>query len=72
NPPGESVAMAADLRASAVAERGGVAERRLDRLVNPRVSGLPAFLVGKPGVSSGMMITQYVASSLARENRQLA
>ncbi len=72
NPHGESVAMAADLLAIAVAELGGVAERRLDRLVNPLVSGLPAFLVGKPGVNSGMMITQYVAASLAGENRQLA
>ncbi|WP_336118051.1 aromatic amino acid lyase, partial [Klebsiella pneumoniae] len=53
NPHGESVAMAADLLAIAVAELGGVAERRLDRLVNPLVSGLPAFLVGKPGVNSG-------------------
>ena len=36
------------------------------------LAGLPAFLVGKPGVNSGMMITQYVAASLAGENRQLA
>ena len=41
--------MAADLLAIAVAELGGIAERRLDRLVNPLVSGLPAFLVSRPG-----------------------
>ncbi|WP_271409585.1 HAL/PAL/TAL family ammonia-lyase [Pseudomonas sp. Q1-7] len=72
NPHGESVAMAADLLTIAVAELGGIAERRLDRLVNPLVSGLPAFLVSQPGVNSGMMIAQYVAAALTGENRQLA
>lgn len=72
NPHGESVAMAADQLAIALAELGSVAERRLDRLINPLVSGLPAFLVAKPGVNSGMMIAQYVAASLCGENRQLA
>ncbi|ORM70385.1 histidine ammonia-lyase [Pantoea wallisii] len=72
NPHGESVAMAADLLAIAMAEVGSIAERRLDRLVNPLVSGLPAFLVAQPGVNSGMMIAQYVAAALCAENRQLA
>ncbi|MFS2223377.1 HAL/PAL/TAL family ammonia-lyase [Pantoea sp. B65] len=72
NPHGESVAMAADLLAMALAEIGSVAERRIDRLINPLVSGLPAFLVAQPGVNSGMMIAQYVAASLCGENRQLA
>lgn len=72
NPHGQSVAMAADLLAIALAEVGSIAERRLDRLVNPLVSGLPAFLVAEPGVNSGMMIAQYVAASLCAENRQLA
>jgi len=72
NPHGQSVAMAADLLAVAIAEIGSIAERRLDRLVNPHVSGLPAFLVAEPGVNSGMMIVQYVAASLCAENRQLA
>ncbi|KPY95109.1 Histidine ammonia-lyase [Pseudomonas tremae] len=72
NPHGQSVAMAADLLCMAMAELGSIAERRLDRLVNPLVSGLPAFLVSQPGVNSGMMIVQYVAASLCAENRQLA
>ncbi len=72
NPHGESVAMAADLLRIAVAELSGVAERRLDRLINPLVSGLPAFLVTEPGVNSGLMIAQYTAASLAGENRRLA
>jgi histidine ammonia-lyase len=49
-----------------------VAERRLDRLVNPVLSGLPAFLVAEPGVNSGLMIAQYTAASLVGENRRLA
>jgi histidine ammonia-lyase len=72
NPHGQSVAFAADLLAIAVAEIGAIAERRLDRLINPQVSGLPAFLVSQPGVNSGMMIVQYVAASLCAENRQLS
>ena len=72
NPHGQSVALAADMLAIAMAEIGSVAERRLDRLVNPHVSGLPAFLVSNPGVNSGMMIVQYVAASLCGQNRQLA
>ncbi|HIE9247399.1 TPA: HAL/PAL/TAL family ammonia-lyase [Klebsiella variicola subsp. variicola] len=72
HPHGESVAMACDLLAIAMAELGAIAERRLDRLVNPLVSGLPAFLVARPGVNSGMMIAQYVAASLCAENKQLA
>lgn len=72
NPHGQSVAMAADVLCMAMAELGSIAERRLDRLINPLVSGLPAFLVSQPGVNSGMMIVQYVAASLCAENRQLA
>lgn len=72
NPHGESVAMAADLLRIALAELGGLAERRLDRLINPLVSNLPAFLVADPGVNSGLMIAQYTAASLAAENRRLA
>ncbi|SEE34456.1 histidine ammonia-lyase [Pseudomonas deceptionensis] len=72
NPHGQSVALAADMLAIAMAEIGSIAERRLDRLINPHVSGLPAFLVSQPGVNSGMMIVQYVAASLCAQNRQLA
>jgi histidine ammonia-lyase len=71
HPHGQSMAFAADLLAIAVAELGSAAERRLDRLVNPLVSGLPPFLVAKSGVNSGMMIAQYAAASLAAENRIL-
>jgi len=72
HPHGQSVAMAVDLTAIAVAELGSIAERRIDRLLNPATSGLPAFLVKQPGVNSGLMIVQYVAASLAAENKRLS
>jgi histidine ammonia-lyase len=72
HPHGQSLAMAMDLLAIASAELGSVAERRLDRLINPAVSDLPAFLVREVGVNSGMMIAQYTAASLAAENKLLA
>ncbi|CDG82395.1 HAL/PAL/TAL family ammonia-lyase [Janthinobacterium agaricidamnosum] len=72
NPHGQSMAFAADLLSIALAELGGVAERRIDRLVNPLVSGLPAFLVENSGLNSGLMIVQYVAASLVAENKVLS
>ena len=71
HPHGQSMAFAADLLAIAVAELGSAAERRIDRLVNPLVSGLPAFLARDAGVNSGLMNLQGAASSLAAENRIL-
>lgn len=72
NPHGQSLAMAMDMLAISVAELGSVAERRLDRLVNPAVSDLPPFLVKESGVNSGMMIAQYTAASLVAENKLLS
>ena len=72
NPHGEPLTLAVDWLAIALAELGGVSERRLDRLVNPLVSGLPAFLIAESGVNSGLMIVQYVSASLASENKILA
>jgi histidine ammonia-lyase len=66
------LAMALDSLGVAVAHLGMIAERRLDRLVNPLVSGLPPFLAGEAGVSSGFMIAQYSAAALVGENRRLA
>lgn len=65
------VALALDGLAMAAAHLGMISERRLDRLVNPMVSGLPAFLASDPGVTSGFMIAQYSAASLVVENRRL-
>jgi len=70
---GQSLAFALDALAMAVAELANIAERRLERLVNPSLSeGLPAFLTADGGLNSGFMIPQYVAASLVSENKVLA
>jgi len=66
------LAIALDGLSIAVAHLGMMSERRLDRMVNPLVRGLPPFLAAEPGVSSGVMIAQYTASALVSENRRLA
>jgi histidine ammonia-lyase len=69
---GQSLAFALDALAMAVAELANIAERRIERLVNPHLSdGLPAFLTGDGGLNSGFMIPQYVAASLVSENKVL-
>ncbi|HEY1419290.1 MAG TPA: histidine ammonia-lyase [Candidatus Dormibacteraeota bacterium] len=70
---GEPLAFAADFLAIAAAEVGSIAERRVDRLLDPhRSEGLPAFLADEPGVNSGLMVAQYTAAALVAENRRLA
>ena len=68
---GQPVALAMDFMAIAVAELGSIAERRIERLVNPSLSGLPPFLVKEGGLNSGLMIAQYTAASLVSENKVL-
>jgi histidine ammonia-lyase len=69
---GEPVAIAADVLTIAVAELGGISERRTERLVNPTLSGLPAFLTEDGGLRSGFMIAHVTAAALASENKSLA
>jgi histidine ammonia-lyase len=69
---GQPVALALDFMAIAVAEMANIAERRIERLVNPMLSGLPAFLVNDGGLNSGFMIAQYTAAALVSENKVLA
>ncbi|WP_264481693.1 HAL/PAL/TAL family ammonia-lyase [Acidisoma cellulosilyticum] len=66
------LALALDALAPAAAELAAISERRTDRLVNPLVSGLPAFLAAEGGVFSGYMIAQYTAAALVAENRRLS
>ena len=68
----EPVAFAADIIALAVCEIGALAERRIAMLVDPALSGLPAFLTPKPGLNSGFMIAQVTAAALVSENKQRA
>jgi histidine ammonia-lyase len=68
----EPVAFAADMIALTVCEIGSLAERRVAMLVDPALSGLPAFLCPKPGLNSGFMIPQVTAAALVSENKQRA
>jgi histidine ammonia-lyase len=68
----EPVAFAADMMAMAICEIGSLAERRIAMLVDPNLSGLPAFLTPKPGLNSGFMIAQVTAAALVSENKQRA
>ncbi len=68
----EPVAFAADMIALAVCEIGSIAERRIAMLVDPALSGLPAFLTPRPGLHSGFMIPQVTAAALVSENKQMA
>jgi histidine ammonia-lyase len=67
----EPVAFAADILALACAEIGSIAERRVALLVDPKMSGLPAFLALDSGVNSGFMMAQVTAAALVAENRML-
>lgn len=69
---GEPIAFAMDFLCIAMAELGNIAERRVERLVNPQLNDLPPFLSPAPGLQSGAMIMQYVAASLVSENKTLA
>jgi histidine ammonia-lyase len=69
---GAPLGYALDYAAVALADLASISERRLERLVNPDLSGLPAFLAPNPGLSSGYMILQVMAASLVSENKILA
>lgn len=69
---GAAMGLAMDQLAIALAELASISERRIDRMVNPLVNNLPAFLAGASGVESGFMIAQYTAVALVAQNRRLA
>ncbi len=69
---GQPMALPFDFLGIAISEIANVSERRIERLVNPQLSGLPAFLTTKGGLHSGFMIAQYAAAALVSENKVLA
>src|SRR5207247_9685992 len=73
NFPGEVLGLVLDTLAIGLAQLTGIAERRVDRLVNPLTSeGLPPFLSPHGGLHSGYMLAQYVAAALVAEVKTLA
>jgi histidine ammonia-lyase len=69
---GQPIALAMDFMAIALSELANVSERRIERMVNGNLSGLPRFLAVNGGLNSGLMIAQYSAASLVSENKVLA
>jgi histidine ammonia-lyase len=69
---GQPLAVVLDYLGLALATLANVSERRIEQLVNPDLSHLPAFLTPRPGLNSGLMIAQVAAASLASENKSLA
>jgi histidine ammonia-lyase len=69
---GEPVAFALDLLGIVISELGGISERRIEKLINPALSGLPPFLTTEGGLHSGLMMVQVSAAALASENKILA
>jgi len=66
------VAFALDLLGIVAAELGSISERRIEKLINPALSGLPPFLTEQGGLHSGLMMVQVSAASLVSENKVLA
>lgn len=69
---GQPIALVMDYAKIAIAELANIAERRVEHMLDPAVSGLPAFLARQGGLHSGLMISQYTAASLVSENKVLA
>lgn len=69
---GEYIAMAMDTACIALSELANISDLRVQKLINPTLSGLPAFLTKDPGLNSGMMIVQVASASLVSENKVLS
>lgn len=70
---GAPIAYMADLLSIVLVDLGSIAERRIERLVNPDLSGgLPAFLSARDGLESGFMMAQVTAAALVSETKGLA
>ncbi len=68
---GENLALCMDYLAMGLSELSSVLERRIEKLMNPTFSELPAFLVESTGLNSGLMIAHVTVAALASENKTL-
>ena len=69
---GQSLGLAFDFLTMSLAVLANIAERRIERLLNPEYGDLPPFLADNPGLNSGFMIAQVAAAALASENKVLS
>ena len=68
---GEALAMSMDYLSIGLSEIASISERRVEKMMNPTFSDLPAFLVKESGLNSGLMIAQVTMAALASENKYL-
>ncbi|EQC51300.1 histidine ammonia-lyase [Bacteriovorax sp. DB6_IX] len=68
---GEAIAMAMDYLAIGLAELCNISERRVEKMMNPTFSDLPAFLTPNSGLNSGLMIAHVTSAALTSENKYL-
>jgi histidine ammonia-lyase len=69
---GAPVGLVLDYAAIAAADLASISERRIEKLLNPALSDLPAFLIEEGGLHSGLMLAQVTAAALVSENKILA
>ena len=69
---GQALALAFDFASMATSELANISDRRIETLLNPNISGLPAFLTPREGINSGYMAIQYLSASLVNENKVLS
>jgi histidine ammonia-lyase len=69
---GEAIALAMDYLTMGISELANICERRVEKMMNPVFSDLPAFLVKKPGLNSGLMIAHVTTAALVSENKVLS
>lgn len=69
---GQPIAMSMDFLGIALAEIASISERRLEKMTNPTMSGLPAFIIKEGGLNSGFMIPHVVSAALVSENKSLS
>jgi histidine ammonia-lyase len=68
---GEALALCMDYLAMGLSEICNIAERRVEKMMNPHFSDLPAFLTKNSGLNSGLMIAHVTMAALASENKYL-
>lgn len=68
---GEALALSMDYLAMGLSEICNIAERRVEKMMNPNFSDLPAFLTKNSGLNSGLMIAHVTMAALASENKYL-
>lgn len=68
---GQIISIGIDILSISVAELASISEQRIEKLVNPAISDLPAFLIRQGGLNSGFMIVQVAAASIVSENKTL-